>query len=290
MFGSARQDTMSAQDSTSGDQSQQYLSKRVMINGQFVTLYSVNGVTWLSSPEDIPDTMARLDNTRVTLSDEKAPEGEKPKDDKADKDAKAEKAAAPAPKPPGSQYRMKGPKPRPILRQGGKVVEGTPIEPVSASAVNIKGAADVSLPQVKLSPMEQGIRRGKIVAPIAQRRPGKPKVTPPPSKKVAAPPAKVVAPAKGKAPAAAPAKPAVQAKLAKGVKAPPHNTEKGKKVSAPVKVAAGKAVASKAAPAKASKVAPKKVAKPGKPTKKVAPKKVVAKKSASKSSSKKRSR
>jgi hypothetical protein len=92
MFGSARQDTMSAQDSTSGDQSQQYLSKRVMINGQFVTLYSVNGVTWLSSPEDIPDTMARLDNTRVTLSDEKAPEGEKPKDDKGLRSSRSPRA------------------------------------------------------------------------------------------------------------------------------------------------------------------------------------------------------
>ncbi len=83
---------MSAQDSTSGDQSQQYLSKRVMINGQFVTLYSVNGVTWLSSPEDIPDTMARLDNTRVTLSDEKAPEGEKPKDDKGLRSSRSPRA------------------------------------------------------------------------------------------------------------------------------------------------------------------------------------------------------
>jgi len=276
---------MSAQDSSSGDQSQQYLSKRVMINGQFVTLYSVNGVTWLSSPEDIPDTMARLDNTRITLGEEKAPEGDKGKDDKAGKGDKNEKAAAaPPPKAAGSQYRMKGPKPRPILRQGGKVVEGTPIEPVSASAVNIKGAADVTLPQVKLSPMEQGIRRGKIVAPIAQRRPGKPKVTPPPPKKVTAPPPKVAS-AKGKAPVVASAKAAPPAKLAKGVKAPVKAPEKGKKVAAPVK--ASKA---KAAPAKASKVAPKKVAKPAKVAKKVSAKKVVAKKSASKSSLKKRSR
>ena len=280
---------MSAQDSTSGDQSQQYLSKRVMINGQFVTLYSVNGVTWLSSPEDIPDTMARLDNTRITLTEENASEGEKGKAEKVDKGEKGEKvekAAAPPPKAPGSQYRMKGPKPRPILRQGGKVVEGTPIEPISASSVNIKGAADVAVPQVKLSPMEQGLRRGKIVAPIAQRRPGKPKVTPPPVKMVAAP----AAPAKGKAPVAAPAKPSVPAKLAKGVKAAPQKMEKSAKVVAAVKAAPVKAASSKAAPAKVSKVAPKKVAKPEKVAKKVAPKKAVAKKSASKSTSKKRSR
>ena len=283
---------MSAQDSSSSDQSQQYLSKRVMINGQFVTLYSVNGVTWLSSPEDIPNTMARLDNTRITLTEENASEGDKgkgekgEKGDKGEKGEKTEKAAAPPPKTPGSQYRMKGPKPRPILRQGGKVVEGTPIEPISASSVNIKGAADVAVPQVKLSPMEQGLRRGKIVAPIAQRRPGKPKVTPPPAKKVVAPPA----PVKGKAPVAAPAKPSAPAKLAKGMKIAPQKMQKDTKVVAAAKVAPVKAASSKAAQAKVSKVAPKKVAKPAKAAKKVAPKKAVAKRSASKSSSKKRSR
>lgn len=276
---------MSAPESSSGDQNQQnYLSKRVMINGQFVTLYSVNGVTWLSSPEDIPDTMARLDNTRITLTDEKAAEAEK--GEKGDKGEKVEKgkekvAAAPPPKPQASQYRMKGPKPRPILRQGGKVVEGTPIEPISASSVNMKGAADTTLPTVKLSPMEQGIRRGKIVAPIAQRRPGKPKVTPPPSKKVAAPVAKGVPAVKGKAPVAPPAK------LAKGTKLPPPVAKKAKKGAVPVK----------AAPVKHAKPtpAPKKSAKPVKAAKKVvakkpAPKKVVAKKSAAKSGAKKRSR
>jgi hypothetical protein len=266
-----------------------------MINGQFVTLYSVNGLTWLSSPEDIPDTMARLDNTRITLSEEKAPEAEKgqngEKGDKGDKGDKGEKAAAPAPKIPGSQYRMKGPKPRPILRQGGKVVEGTPIEPVSASAVNIKGAADMSLPQVKLSPMEQGIRRGKIVAPIAQRRPGKPKVTPPPAKKVVAPPAKSVPPVKaapagkGKAPASAPAKAATPVKVVKGGKAPAKVAAKPTKETAPTK-----ALRAKAAPVKAPKAAPKKMAKPMKAAKKAAPKKTVAKKSARKATTKKRSR
>jgi len=281
---------MSAQDSSSGEQSQQYLSKRVMINGQFVTLYSANGVTWLSSPEDIPNTMARLDNTRITLNEEKAPEGEKGKTEKGEKVEKEEKVAAPPPKAPGSQYRMKGPKPRPILRQGGKVVEGTPIEPISASSVNIKGAADVSLPQVKLSPMERGIHRGKIVAPIAQRRPGKPKVTPPPAKKSAAPVAKVAAPVKGKVPVAPPAKPAVPAKLAKGAKAPVKSADQVKKIAAAAKAPPAKAAPAKAAPAKAVKVAPKKVAKPGKVAKKVSAKKVMAKKSANKSSSKKRSR
>jgi hypothetical protein len=260
-----------------------------MINGQFVTLYSVNGVTWLSSPEDIPDTMARLDNTRITLKDENPADGDRGKGDQGDKGErgeKAEKAAAPPPKAPGSHYRMKGPKPRPILRQGGKVVKGTPIEPISASTVNIKGPSDVALPQVKLSPMEQGPRRGKIVAPLAQRRPGKPKVTPPPAKKVVAPPA----PLKGKAPVAAPAKPSAPAKLAKGVRPAPHKMQKAPKVVAATKAAPVKTASSKAAPSKVSKVAPKKAAKPVKAAKKVTPKKAVAKRSARKASSKKRSR
>lgn len=284
---------MGAQDSSSVEQSQQYLSKRVMINGQFVTLYSVNGVTWLSSPEDIPNTMARLDNTRVTLSEEKGPDGEKSekKDEKVENGEKAAAPApaptpAPAPKPQGSQYRMKGPKPRPSLRQGGKVVEGTPIEPISASSVNIKGAADVALPQVKLSPMEQGIRRGKIVAPIAQRRPGKPKVTPAPTKKVApsaqkvvAPVGKVAVPAKGKMPPV-PAKAVAATKVAKGVKSSPKVVESTKKVAPPAK----------AASKKAAQPAPKKVAKPAKLAKKVVAKKPAPKKASSKSAPKKRTR
>jgi adenylate kinase len=255
-----------------------------MINGQFVTLYSVNGQTWLSSPEDIPNTMARLDHTRITLTDEK--EGEKDeksakdkdqKGEKGDKNAKEEKAAAPPPKAQGSQYRMKGPKPRPILRQGGKVVEGTPIEPVSASSVNIKGAMDTSLPQVKLSPMEQGLRRGKIVAPIAQRRPGKPKVAPPP-KTVATSPAKGAPVMKGKAPVAPPQK------IAKGLKVPPKGMEKAKKIAPPVKASSAKTAKPAAAPKKFAK--PVKVAKaPKKIAKKPAPKKV-----ASKVKAKKRSR
>jgi hypothetical protein len=253
-----------------------------MINGQFVTLYSANGVTWLSSPEDIPDTMARLDNTRVTLSEEKDVERESDeKGPKADKGEKEKPAAAPAPKLQGSQYRMKGPKPRPILRQGGKVVEGTPIEPISASSVNIKGAADTTLPTVKLSPMEQGLRRGKIVAPLAQRRPGKPKVTPPLPKKVVEPAGKGAPALKGKTPVAPPAK------LAKGAKLPPPPLGKVKKGAVPVKTAS----ATKAKPAPVRK----KPAKPVKVTKKVAAKKpaakkVVAKKSPAKPAAKKRTR
>lgn len=263
---------MSAHEQSSGEQPQ-YLSKRVMINGQFVTLYSTNGVTWLSSPEDLQDTMARLENTRVTLGDVKPGEGDEKSDksekgEKGDKGAKAEKVAAPPPKLPGSQYRMKGPKPRPILRQGGKVVEGTPIEPVSASSLNMKGAADATLPTVKFSPMEQGLRRGKIVAPLAQRRPGKVKEALAKAKKGAVP-SKVAAP--------------VPAKQLPPTKAPIAAKKKGVIPPAPVKAAKVSAPASKVA--KAGKATPpvKKVAKAAPVAKKaVKAKKVVAKKPAAK--------
>ncbi len=266
---------MTSQQSSSNGQSQSYLSKKVIINGQFVTLYSVNGLTWLSSPEDLPDTMARLDNSRVTLADPKAEKDEKgEKPEKGEKSAKEgkeakEKEAAPAPKLASSQYRMKGPKPRPILRQGGKVVEGPPIEPPSAAAVNMKAGLE-ALPQIKITPAEKAPRRGKLVAPIAQKRPGQvkpPKAAPAPKGSVA----KGAIAAKGKA------APPVRPIAAKGGKKPaPVAPVKGKKVTA--------------SPAKNVKVAPpvKSAPKAQKAAKTAAAKPVKAKKSPVKTSTKKR--
>lgn len=121
MFESEPARVMSVQDSSSGEGRQEYLSKKVSINGQTVTLYSSNGQTWFSSPEEIPEVMARLDNTRVLLND---PKGE----------------AAPviAPKPTSAKYRTRGPKPRPILHQEGGPITGTPVEPISSSALEVK--------------------------------------------------------------------------------------------------------------------------------------------------------
>jgi hypothetical protein len=267
---------MTAQQSSSNGQSQPYLSKKVIINGQFVTLYSVNGLTWLSSPEDLPDTMARLDNTRVTLADPKAEKEEKDeKSEKGDKKAKDSKEAPQLPKLASSQYRMKGPKPRPILRQGGKVVEGPPIEPPSAAAVNMKAGIE-ALPQIKITPAEKAPRRAKLVAPIAQKRPGQVK------QPKAAPPAKVV-PGKGagKTPLAAKGKAAPPAK--------PLNAKGAKKQVAPVPVKGKKVVG---APVKAPKAAApaKSVAKSQKAAKKPVAKPIKAKKSAPKAATKKRSK
>jgi hypothetical protein len=120
-----------------------YLSKRVMVNGQFVTLYSANGQTWVSSPEELPALMDRLENARITLGPgEKVPEGEP-----AAAPVKAEPAEEEKPAPPKvlqTKYRMKGPKPRPILRQGGVVIMGTPIEPISASNTALTFSSDVT--------------------------------------------------------------------------------------------------------------------------------------------------
>ena len=99
-----------------------YLTKKVVLNGQTVTLYSINGVTWLSSPDQIPDVMARLDNTRILLADPKAA---------AEQGITAQPAA---PKSTGARYRMKGPKPRPILQPDGTLLP--PTERLATPAVD----------------------------------------------------------------------------------------------------------------------------------------------------------
>jgi hypothetical protein len=126
-----------------------YLSKKVMVNGQPVTLYSKNGLTWLSSPEEIEDVMARLDNTRILLNDVKGEKTEKDKkDEKSDTGGKEKAADEPSlavasQKPTaGARYRMKGPKPRPILKQDGVAIMGTPVAPISASTVQMKVGDD----------------------------------------------------------------------------------------------------------------------------------------------------
>lgn len=119
----------------------EYLTKKVKVNGQFVTLYSANGHTWLSSPEEIPEIMARLENNRVTLAEAAPPEAGTAPDKAAAPTAKpAEKPLSPvAPATSiASKYRLKGPKPRPILQQNGMVFKGTPVEPFSASEVSVE--------------------------------------------------------------------------------------------------------------------------------------------------------
>ena len=52
-----------------------YLTKQVSLGGEVVTLYSINGITWLSTPDQLPDLMARLENSRITLTDVKSEDG-----------------------------------------------------------------------------------------------------------------------------------------------------------------------------------------------------------------------
>jgi hypothetical protein len=94
--------------------------------------------------------MDRLDNSRVMLNS-----GEKDKDGAS---GQATKVAADTPKgekpvevvneeeqskrPLAAKYKVKGPKPRPILRQDGVVITGTPIDPISASGTMLSFSSD----------------------------------------------------------------------------------------------------------------------------------------------------
>ncbi|MFN4896650.1 MAG: hypothetical protein ACK5GN_01295 [Pseudomonadota bacterium] len=171
---------MNFRDANQDTTEQKYISKRVLINGQFVTLYSANGQTWLSSPEDIPALMDRLDNARVTLNTaEKVAEGESPK--VAGAEATEKKAEAPAPERTlATKYRMKGPKPRPILRQDGVVIKGTPIEPISASNTVMSFSSDVAQPDDRKkggaaakSAKSAKNKPVKLIAPVAEKKPAK---------------------------------------------------------------------------------------------------------------------
>lgn len=167
---------MNVRDSNQSSGDGNYISKRVMINGQFVTLYSSNGQTWVSSPEEIPALMERLENARITLNP-----GEKPQEGEAvpvAKVADAKVEEAPAPKVLQTKYRMKGPKPRPILRQGGQVIEGTPIEPISASSATVSFSSDdgegmrispVINPTKQLHRGSSAAPRKKLIAPISPK-------------------------------------------------------------------------------------------------------------------------
>lgn len=119
-----------ARDGSSDSQEPQYLTKKVVLNGQTVTLYSVNGATWLSSPDQLPDVMARLENTRILLTDTKAA---------------AEQGITPqpaAPKAPAARYRMKGPKPRPILQPDGTLLPPSERAPVAAVDTTVTLSSD----------------------------------------------------------------------------------------------------------------------------------------------------
>lgn len=257
---------MNTQDGSKGGKEQEYLSKRVLVNGQFVTLYSINGQTWLSSPEEIPELMARLENARIMLANPEKPEGES-------QQAKAAPAEAPAPKIVQNKYRMKGPKPRPILKQGGVVIKGTPIEPISASGTVVSFSHDQEIAEETSASSKVG-RAGsqktkltakaknnspKHIAPVLAA-PGKVKKAALPQKPVAKvssgkPPVAAkskAAPAAVKQPAAkaqAPVKASVTKKSA-----PPERKAAPVKKAAPIKKAANAKVAKPVAKAKSQKV------------------------------------
>jgi hypothetical protein len=168
---------MNFRDSNQDQVEVKYVSKRVMINGQFVTLYSANGQTWLSSPEDIPALMERLDNARVTLNTaEKVAEGEAAK--VAEPESKPKKETQEAPERVlSTKYRIKGPKPRPILRQDGVVIKGTPVEPISASSTLMSFSSDVPADEPSRSggkevksPKSAKAKDVKLIAPVISKK------------------------------------------------------------------------------------------------------------------------
>jgi hypothetical protein len=175
---------MNFRDSSQATSEKKYISKKVLINGQFVTLYSVNGQTWLSSPEDIPALMERLENARVTLNTaEKVAEAEDAKVPAASAESKDKKEKKPEAEQPervlSTKYRMKGPKPRPILRQDGVVIKGTPIEPISASSTVMGFSSDLSKDAKNdgaksvQSAKSSRDKAPKIIAPVASKKPVK---------------------------------------------------------------------------------------------------------------------
>jgi hypothetical protein len=162
------------------------MSKKVVINGQAVTLYSLNGQTWLSSPDQLPDVMARLENTRVLLND---PKGE---------------GASLPPKPTAARYRLRGPKQRPILQQDGVTIEGTPVPPISAAATEIRvGVEAIEVVRTNRDDEEQPVKsrvRPAEEAPQQKAAPAAPK--PIKEKKAAAPEKPVTRNVKAAAPKA----------------------------------------------------------------------------------------
>ncbi len=271
---------------TNGDSGDgKYLSKRVMINGQFVTLYSANGNTWVSSPEEIPALMERLDNARITLAPgEKVAEGEPSAAPAKAQPAEDDKAAAP--KVLQTKYRMKGPKPRPILRQGGIVIKGTPVEPISASNAALTFSSDVDrdeeesgskhkasktsgkagAPASKVTKGKQDASRKKMIAPVLQRpAAAKPQAN---GTKVAAKASKAVKSAPVKAPVKPVSKVAAKSASKASAAASRATTSKKaetKKVVASVKKNAASVKRSAARPCKAAQS--KKPAKKGKSSK-----------------------
>ena len=188
---------MTTQDQVSNGESGEYLSKKVIVNGQFVTLYSSNGHTWLSSPEELPEVMARLENIRISMTDLKGQvvgpgakgeaKGGAKGAEATGSDVKGEGEKPPVASVPSepvisnpSKYRMKGPKPRPILRQGGVAVKGISVEPFSASTVQVK--VEAQKPTQKATPKSKspvksaakvfakgsGMAVAKVAAPLPQ--------------------------------------------------------------------------------------------------------------------------
>ena len=264
---------MTTQDQVSNGESGEYLSKKVIVNGQFVTLYSSNGHTWLSSPEELPEVMARLENIRISMTDLKGQvvgpgaKGEAKGAEATGSDVKGEGEKPPVASAPSepvisnpSKYRMKGPKPRPILRQGGVAVKGISVEPFSASTVQVKVEAQnptqKATPKLK-SPVKSAAKvlakvSGMVVAKVAAPLPQGKKIKIVAIEGGKAAPLKVIKGAK----AVQVKKPSAVATTAKAKVAPAIRA--GKSIEKkPTQIKKGVVFISKAKPTKATKASKK---------------------------------
>lgn len=180
----------------SEEKQEKYLSKQVKLGGHNVTLYSLNGLTWVSDPSGLTELMDRLENARVSFNDPKGAAGDKNK--------------------PKEKFKARGPRgARPTVQDG----EDQEDENLDLEAIEVE-AADVDDDVVEGKDIEEQAKPKKFSKPTLPEK----NVPVSKEKKAAARPLTVVA---GKGPKAA--KPV--AKVAKAKKAAASKAVKPKAAS-----------------------------------------------------------
>jgi hypothetical protein len=210
------------------------MTKTVKVGGKNVTLYSMNGMTWLSRPEDLPSTMERLEKSRITLNDPKGEGGS---------------SSSPLQKPTRENFRPRGVRGAPPTRteedseavDDDVITAGADVEAYDDDIEDllpgkVEDDDDDIVDIAPVSDDDEVVVASKKVVPIAAA-PAPKKSTRQVAKPKAAAPAKTAAPVVKAKPAPKPgAKPKAAAKK-KAPKAVPANAAKK---SAPAKKAAPK--------------------------------------------------
>ena len=184
----------------SDEKQEKYLSKQVKLGGHSVTLYSINGLTWVSDPSGLTELMDRLENARVSFNDPKGAAGDKDKNKQKEKfKPRGPRGAAPTQQDEGE------------LEDDG--YEDTDLENESDDEVKEPDHSDEEV-VAKSKKLAKPALPSKSVAPVQEKK-AQLKVIPGKGNKAAKPAVAVKAPAKAKKPAAAkPAKAAAPKKSA----------------------------------------------------------------------------